>query len=175
MSILYNKKVLLRECKRHTACHVASACYAALSNGWGGTPSSPGGGGGTLGTPTPSRPGGYPRCIPNNPDLVRGYPPPSRPGMGYPHPDLRWGTPTHTWERVPPHQDLRWGTPHPDLGWGTPPPTDLGCGTPPPKCEQTENITFPILRMRAVKMPEMSDLCYLGKTRMHLNTRIQKA
>ena len=28
----------------------------------------------------------------------------------------------------------------------------MGYGYPPPKCGQTENITFPILRMRAVKM-----------------------
>ena len=42
-----NQKVLLRERKRHTARHVSSARYAALSNGWGagGTPASPGGGG----------------------------------------------------------------------------------------------------------------------------------
>ena len=47
-----NKKVLLHECKRHTACHVASAHYAALSNGgypiqswWRGIPSSNDGGG----------------------------------------------------------------------------------------------------------------------------------
>ena len=32
---LSNKKVLLRERKRHTARHVASARYAAVSNGWG--------------------------------------------------------------------------------------------------------------------------------------------
>ena len=40
-----NKKVLLRERKRHTTSRVASAHYAALSNGRGGvTPSSHGGG-----------------------------------------------------------------------------------------------------------------------------------
>ena len=78
---LQNKKVLLRERKKHTARRVASARYAALSNGgypiqsWlgeGGTPFSPGKGG------TPSSPGRYP----------------------LPPPDLGWGTPSHiqTWD-----------------------------------------------------------------------------
>ena len=31
-------------------------------------------------------------------------------------------------------------------------------GTPPPRCGQTENITFPILRMRAVKTDSVSSL-----------------
>ena len=39
---IMNKKVLLRERKRHTARRVASTLYAALSNGRGVTPSSPG-------------------------------------------------------------------------------------------------------------------------------------
>ena len=34
--LFVNKKVLLCERKRHTARRVASACYAALSHGWGG-------------------------------------------------------------------------------------------------------------------------------------------
>ena len=86
---LWNKKVLLRECKRHTACHVACTRCAALSNPdlvWGGTQSQvlgegypvPGWGGGdtlsqvwggTLGTP--------------HLDLGLGTPLPG-PGMGYP-------------------------------------------------------------------------------------------
>ena len=87
-----NKKVLLHECKRHTARRVASARYAALSNGgWGGS------------TPTiQTWPGGYPPC----PDLGWGKPP-SRPGMGYPHSDLGY----------PPHPDLGWGTPPPTHQW----------------------------------------------------------
>ena len=84
-----NMKVLRREHKRHTACRVASARYAALSNGWG--VSRPGWGvhqvpptiqtwlGGTLGIPL-SRPWmGYP--LPTQ--TLDGIPPP-RPGMGYP-------------------------------------------------------------------------------------------
>ena len=38
MSTQANKKVLLRKRKRHTARRVASARYAALSNGGGGVP-----------------------------------------------------------------------------------------------------------------------------------------
>ena len=58
---LLHKKVLLRERKRHTARHVASACFADLSPDgggdtpssprWRGTPSSLGWGGGTPGYP----------------------------------------------------------------------------------------------------------------------------
>ena len=60
---LKKKKVLMCECKRHTAHCVASACYAALCNG-----------GGTLGTP-------------HHPDLVGGYP---ISGLGeVPHPRSR--------------------------------------------------------------------------------------
>ena len=60
---------------------------------------------------------------------------------GVPHLRSGWGTPPLTWLGYPP-SELRWDTP-PDLRWGTPPPR---------KFEQTEIITFPILRMRAVKM-----------------------
>ena len=142
-----NKKVLLRERKRHTARCVASTRYAALSNPdlviGGGTPFRPGGG--YPGYPPPSRPG---RGVPH-PDLVRGYPiqtwsgegvlrvapTPSRPGQGdtsgIPLPSRPdWGVPRvsptiQTWSGEYPryllhHPDLTWGTPHPDLGWGTP-------------------------------------------------------
>ena len=71
-----NKKVLLRERKRHTACHVtvASACYS---------------GGGTMGTPLPG-PG-------------MGYPPTWTWDGVLPYPDLGRGTPpTWTWDGVPP-------------------------------------------------------------------------
>ena len=63
--ILFHKKVLLRERKRHTTCciAVASACYSG---------------------------GGYPNYPP---DLGWGTPPP-RPGMEYPpYLDLGWSTP----------------------------------------------------------------------------------
>ena len=76
--IYYNKKVLLRERKRHTARRVASAHYAALSNGWGGTPSRPGW-------------GGVPWAPPHHPDLEWGTPHPDL-GWSTPHPDLEWGT-----------------------------------------------------------------------------------
>ena len=73
-----NKKVLLRERKRHTACRVGSARYAALSSGWGGYPIP-----GLGGIPWPGLDG-------------EGYP---IPGWGYPgyphHPDLAGGTPHH--------------------------------------------------------------------------------
>ena len=62
--IILNKKVLLRDHKRHTACRVASTRCAVLTGGVGG---------------------GYPHPI-----LVRGYPILSCPGRGggYPIPVL---------------------------------------------------------------------------------------
>ena len=135
LTAITKKKVLPRERKRHTACRVASTRYAALSNGEGGDPR-------------------YPL---HHPDLVGGYPPPSRPGMGYPPPRPEMGYPPtiQTWDGVPPlrsemgyslHLDLGWGTPlprpwmgyppYPDLRWGTPPSPRPGMGYPPPrKCE----------------------------------------
>ena len=127
-----NKKILLRERKRHTARHVASAHYADLLGGYsvqswtGGTPS-----------------------------FLMGVPPiswmgflPSRPGMGYP--PISWmGYPHLTWDGVPSPKSRRMGYPQ-SAGWGTP-PSSSGMGTPhqldgvpPPKVEQThtcENIT----------------------------------
>ena len=93
------KKVLLRERKRHTARRVASARYAALSNGGGagGYPIQSWWGEG--GTPIQSW-WGVPKGTTHHPDLARGYP-------GYP--------PTiHTWTGVPPHH------PHLAGSWGTP-------------------------------------------------------
>ena len=100
-----NKKVLLCECKRHTACciAIASACYSGGTWRWGTPPGD-----------------GVPPC----PRL--GYPPwrwgtplskvgvPSE--MGYPL--FKVG--------VPPQ---RWGNP-PIQGWGTP-PSKAGSGPPP--------------------------------------------
>ena len=121
---------VLHECKRHTARHIASACYAAL---WVGSASSIPGWGGTTGTPH------YPTIQTWLGDTL-GTPPTIQ-----------------TWDKVPPtiqtwsggtlgtsnHPDLGWGTPsHPDLRWGTPQPRP-GMGYPPCKCGQTENITFP--------------------------------
>ena len=99
----------LCEHKRHTTHHVASAHYAALSHG-----------GGTLGTPPPSRPGqGDTWCTPYHPDLVGGY-------LGYPTIQTWLGGTMGT----PHHPNLRWGTPlpRPEMGYPTPRP---GMGYPP--------------------------------------------
>ena len=132
------KKVLLRERKKHPARRVASARYAALSNG--GVPYPIMGGG----VPIQSWPGGYP-----NPVLARGYPIQSWPG-GYPIQSWPGGYPSQslvgvpgvtptiqTWDGVPPSTPgMRYppyrpgmGYPHPDLGWGT--PTQDWMGYPP--------------------------------------------
>ena len=132
-----NKKVLLRERKRHTTRRVASARYAALCNGGEGcTPSQVGG------YPIQGLGGGVPhlRCRgyptsglgtpPHHPDLGWGTP---RPEIGYPAskmvylPDLRWGTPNLRW--VPPGPEMRYPPPRP--GWDTP-PTQTWDGVPPP-------------------------------------------
>ena len=143
-----NKKVLLRERKRHTARRVASARYAALSSGGGRV---------TPGTP-PSRPGqGYPGYHPHHPDLA-GVPPHPRPGMGYPPTIQTWPgyPPTQTWDGVPPTSDLGWVPPlphHPDLAGVPPPPSSRpGWGTPS-RCGLTHKVKIlpsPILGMRAV-------------------------
>ena len=101
---LLNKKVFLRERKRHIAHHVASARYAALS---------PDGGGGV----TRSRPehGGYPiqSCV-----GWGGGVPPSSSGWGISLSTPGMGVPplVQTWEGVPPCPDLGMGYPYPDLG-----------------------------------------------------------
>ena len=116
-----NKKVLLCECKRHTAHCIASTCCAALSNPdlvMGGYP-----------VPGPGEP--CPRSKGGTPSQVWGgtpSPPSSRPGQGGIH-----GTPsTWTWDGVPPYLDLGWGTPLPGPGMGYPPYLDLRWGTPSP-------------------------------------------
>ena len=107
--VIDTEKVLLRERKRHTARRVASACYAALSHGWGVPPTiQTWSEGGTLSTP-----------------------PPSRPGMGSPHhPDLGWGG---TPDTPPHHLDLGWCTPPPSRPGqgGYPPPSKPEMGYPP--------------------------------------------
>ena len=153
-----NKKVLLRERKRHTARRVASTPYVVLS---GHPPSQ--------GTPpgrVPPRQGTPPARVPPRPEYPpwAGYPPgwtwqgtplgrvPPRPGYplarvpprpGYPPariPPLGRVPPGWTWQGTPP-------LPHGILGNVA---KHYGIQVPPPKCGQTENITFPILRMRAV-------------------------
>ena len=140
-----NKKVLLRERKRHTARRVAYARYAGVWWGGRGYPIQSWWGGGYP-IQYNIRPGmGYP----HHPDLA-GYPPPSRPGWGPPPPPPSrpgWGTspPPRTLDGVPPSRP-GWGTPHhldldgvtpphhPDLDAVPPPPhhTDLDAVPPPP-------------------------------------------
>ena len=138
-----NKKVLLRERRRHTARRVASARYADRLMGGGGLPHPvldrgvhhPVGGGGWVGTPSSPDPGWVPWGTP----LV------SR--MGYTPPTWIWdGVPaTWTWDGVT-HSPPTWTwdgvSPHLDLGWGI----------PLSRCELTNWKQYlpPILRMRAV-------------------------
>ena len=128
----FNKKVLLRERKRHTAHRVASARYAALSNGGGGgTPSNPGWGVPHpvlyWGVPHPVLAGGYPV-------LAGGYPIQSWPG----------GYTIQSWLGDTPHRpDLRWDTPCPDLGWGNP---LSRCGL----THKVKILPSPILRLKSV-------------------------
>ena len=114
---ILNKKVLLRERKRHTTRRVASAAML-----------------GGVGYPVPGL-GGYPipglggvphpRGVPS--PRSGGYPIPG-PG-GVPHPDLGWGTPPAR---------LGMGYP-PDQTWdGIPPRPEMGY--PPCKCRQTHRL-----------------------------------
>ena len=154
----FNKKVLLRDRKRHTARRVASTRSAVLVGRRWGYPSPilngkvsqscPGWGGGypiltwTGGMAVLSWLGGTPVLSLMDGAPVLGSP---KPGLGYPQ--ARTRVPPPAWN---------WGTPRQrsgtrDLG------KNLGMGYPPPspQCEQTdtyENIIFPILRMWAVKM-----------------------
>ena len=111
---MLNKKVLLRERKRHTAHRVASARYAALSSGWGGVPHPRSG----VGVPHP-RVRGYPGQV-----LMVG----GTPGLGVPHPR---GVP---WSGLDgggvPHPKV--GVPRPGLDGGTqvPPPSRPRQGVP---------------------------------------------
>ena len=160
-----NKKVLLRERKRHTARRVASTRCAALSNPdlVGGVPRPrsrgvplsqvwgypvPGLGGDTLSKVqggTLSQVRGVPHLrYRGTPSQVRGGTP-SRPGQGG-----TLGIP-QTWDGVPPYLDLGWDNPLPGPGMGYPPPQTWDgvpplprpeMDTPPSrKCGQTENIT----------------------------------
>ena len=157
----FNKKVLLRERKRHTARRVANARYA----GGGDTPSSHGGGypiqswwvGGyhpvmVKGTPS-SHGRGYliqswwVGGTPGNPPRPGwGTPPPSRYGRGTPllhHPELAGVPPStiQTWFGYPP-------PPRPSRpGWGTPPPVEVWTN------KQTENSTFPHPSVAGGKKP----------------------
>ena len=148
-----NKKVLLRERKRHTARRVACNRYADLSRGgtpsqvWGGTPSHV-----WAGVPNPMSgqgypipcPGGYPiPCRGGTPSQVQGVPHlrfggytiPCPGGYpipclgGYPISILGVGYPDQTWDGVPPPPPAR-----PGMGYPLPPPplARRGMGYPPP-------------------------------------------
>ena len=115
-----NTKVLLCECKRHNACRIVSAHYADLS------PDREGGGW-ARGLPHPV----LDQVGVSHPVWTGGVLPSSLNGggasctwMGYPLPDLGWGTPIWTWDGLPPVQTWD-GIPAIWTGNGVPP---SGCG-----------------------------------------------
>ena len=134
-----HKKVLLRECKRHTTHHIASARSAALSPD-GGYPHPV-----SMGVPYPV-PMGVP---PSGPD--RGVPHPVPMGRGVPTvltwvPPCQkgWGIPLSGRMRIPPFR--KDGVPVRKDGGNTPPHWE-GWGYPPPNMDRQTfpriNITFP--------------------------------
>ena len=138
---MYNKKVLLHECKRQTThCKaVVSTCY------WGDTQ--------RLGTPqrwgTPLSKAGVPPIQGwDTPHSRLGYPlskagsgPPIQGWIGMPPPfKLDWVPPVQGWIGTPPSFKAGSGTPplpSSKAGLG-PPVSKAGLGTPPPKSEQTD-------------------------------------
>ena len=123
---VYNKKILLRERKRHTARRLACARFADWrGGGWYPIQSWTGGGG--LSHPvldwggggvTPSSLGwGVPQGTPHS-RSAQGWGVP-RSADGGTQSSLGWGYPPRSGWGVP-HPVLDGGTPHPDLGWGTP-------------------------------------------------------
>ena len=124
-----NKKVLLREHKRHTTHHVANTPCAVLSP-------VDGGGGGLPHLWT----GGIP--IQDDRGLDRGTPCPQNP-LSYPC-QVGWDTPYPHWAGwVYPQVKAGWGTPWVKAGWGYPDPYGL--------THKLKILPSPILRMRAVK------------------------
>ena len=150
-----NKKVLLRERKRHTARRVERGMYPIQSWWCWGVP-HPVMVGGTLGTPHhPDLAGWGTPGTPPPSDLGLGIPPPSRPGWGVPwvpphHPDLAGGgtpgTPHHqTWDWVSPHHpDLAVGgtlsTPHHQTWDGVPPTIRPEMGYPLPTIQTWDGV-----------------------------------
>ena len=125
--------------------HRGGVPHPVLAGGREGTPSSPGWGGGV---PHPVLAEGVTWSTPIQtwdgvpPVSWMGYPPPSRPGMGYP---LTW-----TWNGVPPPPNQLDGVPPPSRPgtWYPPPPPP-----PPSRCELTnklKTVPSPILWMRVV-------------------------
>ena len=148
----FNKKVLLRERKRHTVRHIVLALLICLLT-WGSTPSSLG------------------RRVPHS-VLDRGYPIQS--WLGVPHPVLDGGTPSsyggypiQSWtggypiqssgspilnldgvplgqqDGVSSHPDLGWGTPTTSAGWSNPPLSRPGIWYPHPDLRQDTHIAPP--------------------------------
>ena len=123
---MLNKKVLLRECKRHTARHVANTPFCCPN--WGG------------GTPSQVQMG-YPISDWGTPCPDLGWGTPLWTWLGYLHLDLARVPPIWTWPGYPPHPHLA-GVPPPHLDLaGVPPihtwleyssPSRPGWGTPPP-------------------------------------------
>ena len=105
-----NKKVLLRERKRHTDRRLSSTSCTVLSWGGGGVLPLPG-------VPHPDMVGGTPSHTGDTPSQFRGTP-----WLGYP-PVLTWpgGTPSQSGD-----------TPHPDLAMVLPPPPQLDLARVPP-------------------------------------------
>ena len=134
---LFNKKVLLRERKRHTYCSVASTPSVVLTGG-GGTPSQIYGPNRGYPIPGPDR-GGTPSQIQMGeyPSLTGGYPIPGLEGTpsmerAFPIPGgggVPWGTTHLDLVRVPPHLDPGGGYLIPGRGV-SPYPSGPGQGTP---------------------------------------------
>ena len=156
-----NKKVLLRERKRHTDRRVTSTRYAAPAGGVGGTP---GGHPPYPGRVPPLWGGGVPwagaplleGCTPGRHPPAGGYPgwvPPAR-GVH------QAGPPTWTWMGYPPHLDLDGVPPLPGPGWGTPPTWTWNGVPPPPRCELTHRLkTLPSLVLRTRSVTTKQVLC----------------
>ena len=141
----YNKKVLLRERKRHTARCVASTRRAGRGGTLGGAPLPVGGypGRGSPangGVPQAGPPcwGGTPGGAPLLGGVLRVGPHHQLDGVPPPHHELDGVPPSPPW--------AGWGTPLPTMSWmGYPSPLpSAGWGTPPPRVwtdTQSENIT----------------------------------
>ena len=126
MILTHNKKVLLRERKRHTARRVVSTPSVVLTGYPPPILTWPGGGGYTLHGYPPGR-------VPPWPDLARGgtlsgYPPSRVPPLAGPG-------------RIPPWLDLAgyppWCLPHGFLGNVA---KHYGIWVPPPRCGQTNKV-----------------------------------
>ena len=122
-----NKKVLLRERKRHTDRGISSTPMCCPVRGGGATREAP-----TQGTLHPDLAWGYLGWVPPDwptphPDLAGGSTLGRFPltGVTPPHPDLAGG---YTWWAPPGWTWL--GSPPAAPGWGTPPQLDLA-GVPP--------------------------------------------